>query len=204
MTLQYEDTNSSYLYDGVVDFKDGKWDISASRSFDAPFVRHKIQYDGPIETRTIPYKELAEGGDRAWSSTVRLIEADTTPALQILLDPPKIYLDSTGALASCTLVLGAANTQSALAPDGWALEFDFGSWFDPKTIKTLDLEDESIASEGRSIVKYFYGRLRKKLSPARVSCNVHIKDPYITTGFSFSVSFMALATVRAMFMRPSL
>lgn len=204
MKVQYEDVHSIYQYDGNITFNAGDWDISTSKSFDSPFVRTSFHMDGVIKPHNLVLPVVPSAGVSSWNSTVHLIEAETTPGLQIDLDGPKIFIDNAGFYASFTILFGSANTKSALQSDGWFLEFDFSPWFQPETVKELDVVDESLSSEGHYIVKHFVGKLAKKLGKARIKAEINVKDAYILTGFSVSVSLIATASVRALQLRPRL
>lgn len=204
MGVQYEDISSTYQYDGLITFNAGDWDISTSKSFDSPFIRNKFVADEMIRPHRTILPVDSSAGVSQWNSTVRLIEAQFAPGLQFDLEGPKIFIDNAGFYATITLMFGGANTTSALSSDGWVLEFDFSPWFQPDTIKELDVVDESLSSEGHYIVKHFVGRLAKKVGKARIKCEVNIKDAYVTTGFSVAVSFIAFATIRALQLRPRL
>lgn len=204
MTLTTEDVTCHYVYDGVIEFNAGKWDFSTSKSFESPFIRYNQSYDGIVRPFTLPANGTFTAGVRPWKSTVELIEAATAPSVTFDLDAPKIFVDSPGAYGACTLVFGSANFISALSPDDWILEFDFRPWFEKDSVKTIAIEDEAIGSEGHNIVKHFTGKLARKFDQAKVQCTINVKDAYIATGFTVSISFLMSAVVRAVQFRPRL
>lgn len=205
MEYQLEDRQATYVYDSVVDFQDGRWDFSTSKTFESPILVSEFKSGiGPMRRLGSTYNPVFTGGTREWNSTVALIEAEDAPAFSFLLDPPQVFIEAPGGYASCTLLFSASNYQSALSQDSWSMTFDLAPWFDPKRIKSLALEDEAIGSEGHLIAKHFSGPLSKTLSKAKVTCTVNIKDAYIATGFTFSVSFIMIAMVRGYGFRPYL
>lgn len=187
----------------MVTFDAGQWDYSTSKSFTAPGFKYQVDFDGKMPTGSLSIKPSVGGTVFNWNSQVDLIEAEDAPSLQFTIDPPKIFVDSPGFYASCILMFQASNNKAALSSDDWILEFDFRPWFGSGA-SIVPIEDESIGSEGHSLVKAFTGKIQRVLDKAKVQCTVNVKDAYIATGFAVSVSFVAHCVVRRINLRPYL